>query len=277
MLGIENQILELLKEDDLGKNLQYQLKLPTDPVICELRIKEDCLLSGLPFFFTVFKILGAETTVDFLSVESKTCQKGTILFKDMTLPFHVALTGERLALNLLQRASSISTLTSKFVEKAKKYKIEILDTRKTTPGLRFLEKYAVVSGGGKNHRLGQTDMWMIKDNHKSFFGGVKGAFDFFKSSGSYYNPILLEVHSLHEIEEGKRLGIKHFMLDNFNAEKITAALSFKELGMTYEISGGVTLDNLESFLIPGIDAISIGALTHSVPVVDMSFKYKRQV
>jgi nicotinate-nucleotide pyrophosphorylase (carboxylating) len=275
MLGIESQILELLKEDDLGKNLQYQLRLPQDPVSCELRVKEDCLLSGLPFFYQVFKCLGADIANYPKELEGMRVKKGDVLLDDLKLPFSMALTGERLALNLLQRSSSISTLTAKFVEKARKYNIEILDTRKTTPGLRFLEKYAVVVGGGKNHRLGQTDMWMIKDNHKTFFGGVTGAYNFFKSVGSFYNPLLLEVHEESEIAEGKKLGIKHFMLDNFSSTQFKSILKLKESGMTYEISGGVTLDNIDNYLIEGIDAISIGALTHSVPVVDLSFKYKR--
>jgi nicotinate-nucleotide pyrophosphorylase (carboxylating) len=190
----------------------------------------------------------------------------------MTLPFNVALSGERVALNLLQHACAIATQTHRFVAKAKAKNIAILDTRKTTPGLRWLEKYAVICGGGQNHRWCQTDMWMIKDNHKAVFGGVGAAAQFFKQLGSFYNPVLLEVHSLPELQEGLELGLRHFMLDNFGPQDIAHAVAMKRPGVTFEISGGVTLENIDLYLQSGIDAISLGSLTQGVPRVDISFK-----
>jgi nicotinate-nucleotide pyrophosphorylase (carboxylating) len=184
----------------------------------------------------------------------------------------VALSGERVALNLLSHASAIATYTHQLVKKASAKNIVILDTRKTTPGLRWLEKYAVVCGGGKNHRWSQTDMWMIKDNHKTLMGGVKGALEYFQNMGAYYNPILLEVHSLEELRQGLELGIRHFMLDNFSSNDIAKAVAIKKAQTTFEISGGVTLENIDQYLIAGIDAISVGSLTQNPPRIDLSLK-----
>lgn len=273
---LSDEIKRLLAEDDLGKNTFYFQNLPANPVSCQLKIKQDCLLSGLPFFFKVFEVLGHKfDNLDFNEFEGKAYKNGDVLFKDMTLPFNVALTGERLALNLLQRSSSVSTLTRSFVDIAKKYKVNVLDTRKTTPGLRFLEKYAVVCAGGKNHRLGQVDMWMVKDNHKSFFGGVTEAVEFFRSMHGFYTPILLEVHSEQELIKGLELGVKHFMLDNFSPDQIKNLSKHKKEGVTFEVSGGIRLDTIENYCVSGVDAISIGALTHSAPAIDISFKYQR--
>jgi len=264
-------------EDDLNRNLYYLNQLPTDPVDCNIFIKSDLVLSGLPWFLAAFSYLKCQELEHFnwREFEGKSLKKGAVIPLG-TIPFASALTGERIALNLLQRASNISTFTQKFVEKAQKYKIEILDTRKTTPGLRALEKYAVRVGGGKNHRLGQTDMWMIKDNHKTFFGGIKKSLEFFNSMGNFYNPIELEVHNESELEEALSLGVRHIMLDNFSPELIRKVVGKKPPGVTFEVSGGITLDKLEDYLITGIDAISVGSLTYAAPAVDISFKYQKR-
>ena len=189
------------------------------------------------------------------------------------LPFSIALTGERIALNLLQRASAVSTFTQKFTELAKPHNVRILDTRKTTPGLRSLEKYAVRVGGGYNHRFSQADVWMIKDNHKTFFGGLKPAWEYFQNLQTHYQGIVVEIHSLEELKLASELGVKHVMLDNFSVADIKTAIDMKK-NMTVEISGGVTLENCQQYFVKGVDAISIGALTHSAPHVDLSMKIK---
>jgi nicotinate-nucleotide pyrophosphorylase (carboxylating) len=260
-------------EDDLGRNGYYTQSLPTDSVTCSLKIKDDLTIAGMPWFIESFRFLGAKLSDELLQWEGKFLKKGSEL--NFELPFSLALTGERIALNLLQHASSIATYTTQFVDKAEKYKIAILDTRKTTPGLRALEKYAVRTGGGYNHRLGQTDMWMVKDNHKSFFGGVTEAVEFFKSQQGFYTPIEVEIHDLAELEVARELGIRHLMLDNFSPDQIREAVKVKAEGMTYEVSGGVRLDTIDNYLIEGVDAISIGALTYGAPAVDISLKYKR--
>lgn len=275
-IALREDIERYFKEDDLARNMTYLQSLPSDEVVTKIYIKSDLVLSGLPWFCATFEYLGA---TDFAvrtleKFEGKSFKNGEVLNVGK-LPFSVALTGERIALNLLQRSSNISTFTKQFVDKAKKYNISILDTRKTTPGMRALEKYAVNSGGGLNHRFGQCDMWMVKDNHKTFFGGVKEAVDFFNKVGSFYAPIELEVHDVSEFSDAIDLGIKHVMLDNFSAEDVKKCIAIKPAGMTIELSGGVTLDNLDRHLIEGVDAISIGSLTYAAPAVDISFKYNR--
>jgi len=276
-ISLKEDIAHYFKEDDLARNLFYLEKLPEEKVDCNLFIKSDMVLAGLPWFQGTFEYLGEKgfASEALKSFEGRALKKGSVIPLG-ELPFSKALTGERIALNLLQRASNIATFTYAFVEKAQRFDIKILDTRKTTPGLRSLEKYAVRVGGGYNHRLGQTDMWMVKDNHKTFFGGVKGAIDFFKSVGAFYTPIELEVHNEDEFFLALSEGVNHIMLDNFSPDQVRKVIQKKTPGTTVEISGGVTLEKLENYLIPGVDAISVGALTYGAPPVDISFKYQRK-
>lgn len=206
-------------------------------------------------------------------MKAKKVRKGEEL--SFGLPFNIVLTGERIALNLLQRASAIATYTNMYAEKAKSKNIKILDTRKTTPGHRALEKYAVFTGGGYNHRFGQADCFMIKDNHKSFFGGLKGALDFFEQMHCFYKPIIVEIHDLDELAEAAALNVRHVMLDNFTPSQIREAVKTKKDGQTFEVSGGIRLETLDEYLIDGVDAISVGALTYDAPHVDISLKYQK--
>ncbi len=276
-LALNTMYESFFQEDDLTRNFAYVSKLPSDTVQCSLKLKDDLILAGLPFFFETFNYLldNGNDYSKFMELEGKKFSKKQNEEIHFELPFNVVLTGERIALNLLQRCSSIATYTNKFVEKAKKYNIEILDTRKTTPGHRALEKYGVQVGGGKNHRFGQVDSWMVKDNHKSFFGGLKEALNYFDSINSFYTPVIVEIHSLEELKAGLELNIKHFMLDNFTPDQIRDAIKIKKEGITFEVSGGITLDSLDDFLIEGIDAISAGSITYNAPHRDISLKYKR--
>lgn len=261
------------EEDDLGRNAFYDLSLPRDLVKCKLKIKSHCTLAGLPFFLETFEFLGCEieNSSELLQNEGQSFEPSEI---SLSLPFCIALTGERIALNLLQRATSIATTTKKFTDLASPLGIEILCTRKTTPTLRFLEKYAVRIGGASNHRFGQADMWMIKDNHKSFFGSLEKALNFFNHQKTFYQPIIVEIHTIKEAKLAMELGVRHLLLDNFNPSEIQELVKMKKSGVTYEVSGGMTLDKLPNYLIEGIDAISVGALTHSPEKVDLSFKYE---
>ncbi len=273
-ISIKKVLESFFIEDDLSRNFTYIKKLPNNMVDCRLKFKSDMTVAGLNYFFESFNYLLKKRRdfSEFLDFEGNSVlatEKKEITFE---LPFGVAITAERIALNLLQHASSIATFTNEFVQKAKSKNIKILDTRKTLPGLRAIEKYAVTVGGGFNHRYGQSDMWMIKDNHKTFFGGLKEAYDFFLSLNQFYTPILSEIHSLEELRQAIELNIKHVMLDNFSPEQIHAAVKIKPSNMTYEVSGGIRLHNIEDYLIEGIDAISIGALTYAAPQVDVSMK-----
>ncbi len=270
------QIKIWLDEDDLTRNFHYTRTLSSSDVKMYLKIKSPLVLSGADYFAATFASLGA-TEEDFLFLrnwEGKEFRAGEVIEFPRPTPFNIAVTGERLALNLLQHSSSISTWTKKHVDLASKKNIKLLDTRKTTPGLRSLEKHAVRVGGGFNHRLGQTDAWMIKDNHKACMGGLKGALEFFKQQGAFYNNIIAEIHDLRELKEAQDLGIRHVMLDNFSPEQILAAMTIKSKDTTYEVSGGVKFENLESYLIEGVDVISLGSLIYSAPRVDLSLKFK---
>ena len=272
--GLEADLARFFEEDDFQGNAYYLRELPGTPVDCELKIKTDLLLCGLPYFVAAFNFLGANLNYEsFKKYEGNTIAKGEIIH--FSLPFSIALTGERIALNLLQRASAVASHTNQFVNLAKPYNIRILDTRKTTPGLRSLEKYAVRVGGGFNHRFSQSDVWMIKDNHKSYFGGLEAAWNFFQKVQTQYQGIVVEIHSLDELKLAIKLGAKHMMLDNFSIDDIKKAIELKMKGMTIEVSGGVNLNNCQQYFINGVDAVSIGALTHSAPHVDLSMKIKR--
>ena len=262
-----------LDEDDLSKNFTHITSLPSTEVNCHLKIKDDLVLAGLPVFFEVFNYLLLEKMdySKYLEFEGQSFTKGQNFQIDFKLPFNVALSGERLALNLLQRCSSIATNTKQYVELVGD--IKILDTRKTTPGLRFLEKYAVNIGGGTNHRFAQTDAWMVKDNHKTFFGGVKKAIEFFQGQKTFYQPIIVEIHDLKELKTAYECGVKHFLLDNFSSEDIGHAVQIKKADMTYEVSGGIDLKNISGYCIKGVDAISSGSLTYSAKPVDLSLKF----
>ena len=267
-------IQKWLEEDEISKNLYYARMLPKHPVKMQLKIKDSLLLAGIDYFVATLIHLGAKNDFSFLSeYEGSRLNPCIIDFPEM-IPFNIALSGERLALNLLQHASSIATWTDKHVQIANKKGIKILDTRKTTPGLRTLEKYAVRVGGGFNHRFGQTETWMIKDNHKSSLGGLEGAWSFFINQGAFYNNIVVEIHSLEELRKAVSLGCMNLMLDNFKPQEIREALSLKKAGMTFEVSGGLHLSTLEDFLIEGVDALSLGSLTYSAPRVDLSLKFR---
>ncbi|MFT6068525.1 MAG: nicotinate-nucleotide pyrophosphorylase (carboxylating) [Bacteriovoracaceae bacterium] len=268
-------ISNFFEEDDLTRNIFYQKSLPKDKVSCQLKIKSDLILAGLPWFEAAFQYLDEQFKLshEVMAFEGSELKKGDELNFD--LPFNIALNGERIALNLLSHGSAIASFTNLFVKKAEGSGIKILDTRKTTPGLRSLEKYSVRCGGGYNHRLGQTDLWMVKDNHKKFFGGVEQAVNFFNSVGSFYNEIEVEIHDLKELEKALEMGINHLMLDNFSPADIKKAVSLKKEKVTYEVSGGITLDTIDNYLLPGVDAISVGRITYGAPPVDISLKYER--
>jgi nicotinate-nucleotide pyrophosphorylase (carboxylating) len=276
-LALREMFKNFYQEDDISRNFNYIQALPKDMVQCQLKFKDDMTVAGLSYFFEAFNYLkpGIVDYEKFLELEKSIVRKKDNFQIEFELPFNIVLTGERIALNLLQKASSIATYTKKFSDIAKGSGVTILDTIKTTPGHRALEKYAVQAGGGKNHRFGQVDCWMIKDNHKSFFGGLKQALEYFENINSFYTPVIVEIHSLEELKAGLELNIKHFMLDNFTPAKIVDAVKLKKPGITFEVSGGIDLENLKDYLIEGVDAISSGSITYNAPHVDISLKYKR--
>lgn len=276
---IADEVRAFLREDGIEGQLNYFQQLPQDPRHFRLKVKSDLVLCGLAHFKEVFVQLGANpeifSNLEKLEGKSIKASESRSEFK-LELPFALGITGERVALNLLQRASAIATHVSKFVERCAPLGIVVLDTRKTTPGLRNLEKYAFMIGGGRNHRLHQTQAWMIKDNHKEYWGGIGPALDFFAKQGSFYQNMIVEVHSLFEISLAQKSGAKHLLLDNFTTDLLKEAIAIKESGVTFEVSGGINLGNLGDFLLPGIDAISVGSVTQFPLPVDLSLKLEKK-
>ena len=190
-------------------------------------------------------------------------------------PVRSLLQTERTMLNIMQRMSGIATMTAKYQEKLSGLKTKVLDTRKTTPGMRMLEKEAVKIGGGMNHRIGLFDMILIKDNHVDFAGSITNAVNrartYLKEKGKDLK-IEVEVRNTPEIEEALRLNVDRIMLDNFTPERTREAVELINGRCEIESSGGITLDTLREYGECGVDYISVGALTHSVKGLDMSFK-----
>lgn len=271
---IKSDIEKWLKEDGWGEVSHYWTSLPKVPVTSQLKIKSDIVLAGLPWFCAVFETLDSTISLkQLMEYEGKVIKAGTVIELPVKLSWATAISGERLALNLLHRASAIATTTKRYVDVASTKGVRVLDTRKTTPGLRSLEKYAVRMGGGQNHRFSQVDAWMVKDNHKELFG-LAGALEFFNRLGQPYKNLILEIHSLEELESARKHGVHHLMLDNFSIEMIKAACKTKKANEFFEVSGGIRLDTIANYLIDGVDAVSCGVITQFPEAVDVSFKFR---
>lgn len=241
--------------------------------------KEDFILAGMPFlkrFFYVlsnfFSLKADELSFQEYYKEGAVIQKGKVI-AEIKGNARLLLAGERIALNILQRLSGIATLTATFLEKTKGLEVKILDTRKTTPGLRFMEKYAVQIGGGFNHRFALYDAILIKDNHIKIAGSVKNALNMVKKS-CIHQKIEVEVKSLEELKEAIKVGVDIVMLDNMDIENMKEAVRLAKGKVLLEASGGVNLNNVREIALTGVDFISIGALTHSARAVDISMKIK---
>lgn len=272
---VHQNIQNWLKEDGLGEVEVYWKSLPTHPVKAVLKIKSKLLLAGLPWFCTVFETLDASLKNSFAplkKLEGRYFDGPQDFELDFLMPWNVAITGERLALNLLHRASAVATATKVLVDIAKPFGIKVLDTRKTTPGIRSLEKYAVTVGGGCNHRFTQVDSFMIKDNHKELMG-LRGAIEFFKNLNQPYKTIITEIHSLNELDVAREFGMNYFMLDNFSKEMLLEACKTKKSGEFFEVSGGINQTTIKDVMIKGVDAVSVGKITQFPEPVDISFKF----
>ena len=234
----------------------------------ELIAKETLILSGLEIFKTLFLILDSDTS--FLSEPFKdggSVEKGSTIIK-LRCAGGKILEGERSGLNILQWLSGIATLTRKYVDKAQP--VIVLDTRKTTPGLRVFEKYAVCCGGGTNHRFGLYDAVMIKDNHIKSAGSIFQAVGKVREALGNKNKIEVETQNLDEVREALDNNVDIIMLDNMSIDCILEAVKVIDGRAKVEISGGVNLESLEEISKTGADFVSVGALTHSAPAVDIS-------
>lgn len=239
-----------------------------------LIVKEEGILAGVDMARRVFNHFDPELKMNVFINDGVHVKPGDVAF-EVEGSVRSLLQTERTMLNIMQRMSGIATMTARYQEKLVGLKTKVLDTRKTTPGMRIMEKEAVKIGGGANHRIGLFDMILIKDNHVDFAGGiteaVKRAKDYCKANGKSLK-IEVEVRNSNEIDEALVAGVDRIMLDNFTPERTRDAVKQIAGRCEIESSGGITLDTLRAYGECGVDFISVGALTHSVKGLDMSFK-----
>ena len=274
---LENKLIELAFAEDIGDGDHTTLCCIPENAMgkSQLLIKEDGILAGIEVAKKVFAEFDNELQVEVLIADGTPVKVGDIAMV-VTGRIRSLLQTERLMLNIMQRMSGIATMTHKYVELLKGTHTRVLDTRKTTPGLRMLEKQAVKIGGGTNHRIGLFDMILLKDNHIDFAGGIENAIDrchkYLKDKALDLN-IEIEVRDFNELQQVlDKGGVHRIMLDNFSVEDTKKAVDM--IGGKYETesSGGITFDTIRKYAEQGVDFVSVGALTHSVKGLDMSFK-----
>jgi nicotinate-nucleotide pyrophosphorylase (carboxylating) len=236
--------------------------------------KESMVIAGLEAAEAVFSTLDSQQQIEAFASDGDEVEAGKVIARTSGFA-DVLLAGERVALNLLQRLSGIATQTRQYVRAVEGTRAVIVDTRKTTPGLRMLEKYAVLSGGGRNHRFGLDDGVLIKDNHISLAGGVSTAVQRARETVGHLHKVEVEVSNERDLREAIASGADIILLDNLTPEETARLVGIaRELApqVTLESSGGITLENVRAYAEAGIDLISIGALTHSARAMDISFK-----
>lgn len=271
-LNADELILSALREDITSEDIttnsvmrEYQLGE------VELICKQDGVIAGLDVFKRTFELLDSKTEVTFTKKDGDTVKNGDkigVVRGDI----RVLLSGERTALNYLQRMSGIATYTRSIADLLKGSKTKLLDTRKTTPNMRVFEKYAVKVGGGYNHRYNLSDGILLKDNHIGAAGGVKEAVQMAKEYAPFVRKIEIEVENLDMLKEALDAGAEIIMLDNMSVEDMKEAVKLVSGKAETECSGNVTKKNVERLVDIGVDYISSGALTHSSPILDLSLK-----
>ncbi len=270
LLSLDQIIHNALHEDIGTGDITVIATVPAHAVTgAVIHVKEAGVLAGIPVAARVFELLCADVVFTPRKSDGEPVQKGDII-AEIAGPARPILTGERLALNFLQRLSAIATRTRKITEMLAPYKTVVVDTRKTTPGLRLLEKYAVRAGGGQNHRFGLYDGILIKDNHIKVAGGVRQAVLLAKEKAPHTIKVEVEVETLAGVEEALAAGADIIMLDNMDLLQVRAAVAFIAGRALAEVSGGITEDRVLGLAEAGVDIISMGALTHSVAALDIS-------
>lgn len=274
---LEDKLIDLAFAEDIGDGDHTTLCcIPEDAMgKSHLLIKEDGILAGVEVAKKVFARFDPTMKVEVLMQDGTPVKKGDIAMV-VEGKIRSLLQTERLMLNIMQRMSGIATMTAKYVDRLKGTNTRVLDTRKTTPGMRMLEKEAVKIGGGVNHRIGLFDMILLKDNHIDFAGGIANALDRcaeYQREKGLHLKVEIEVRSFDEIRQVlNHGGVDRIMLDNFSVEDTRKAVEMINHRYETESSGGITIDTLRDYAECGVDYISVGALTHSVAGLDMSFK-----
>jgi len=273
---VDQFIINALKEDVGDGDHTSLATIPADTIgKAKLLVKDSGVLAGVELAAEIFRIVDADLKMTTYLKDGADIKYGDVAF-EVEGNAQSILKAERLVLNCMQHMSGIATKTNEIVDILKGYNTKVLDTRKTTPGLRYLEKWAVRIGGGVNHRFGLYDMILIKDNHVDYAGGIteaiEGARDYLAANHKKL-AIEIEVRNIDELGEVIQTGgVDRILLDNFNFSDLRDAVNLIEGRFITEASGGITIDNIREYAACGVDYISVGALTHSVKSLDLSLK-----
>ena len=271
-LNVDPLLMSALREDITSEDVSANsIMRHSQTGEADLICKEDGVICGLQIFQRVFELLDEETDTELYVKDGEHVKKGQLMAK-VRGDIRVLLCGERTALNYLQRMSGIATYTSQVASYLEGSRTKLLDTRKTTPNNRIFEKYAVKTGGGKNHRLNLSDGVMLKDNHIGAAGGVKRAVEMAKEYAPFVRKIEVETETIEMVRDAVEAGADIIMLDNMTHEQMQEAISIIDGRAEVEVSGNVTKANIAALVDLGVDYISSGALTHSAPIMDISLK-----
>jgi nicotinate-nucleotide pyrophosphorylase (carboxylating) len=268
------QLIQVAIEEDVGRGDVTTEATIAEHIISRARViaKQEMVLAGMEVFVEVYTALDRSVHIRAHHADGALLSGETVI-ADLEGRARSLLTGERVALNFLQRLSGIATLTRRYVDAVRGYNVAIVDTRKTIPGWRLLEKYAVRVGGGKNHRHDLGDGILIKDNHIVAAGGIKQAVEMARQYSHHLLKIEVEVETLDQVEEAIQAGAEVIMLDNMSPTTLTEAV--KSIGgrAIVEASGGISLESIVEVARTGVDLISVGRLTHSAPSVDIHVEF----
>jgi nicotinate-nucleotide pyrophosphorylase (carboxylating) len=261
-------IISLALQEDIGKgDITSQLLIPPQTqAVMLLNAREDMTVCGTFIAAMVYESLKADIHAEIQAGEGQDVIAGTTLVK-LSGPAQALLTGERVVLNLMQRMCAIATLTAHYVQAVKGTKAVILDTRKTMPGQRILDKYAVRAGGGQNHRMRLDDMVLIKDNHIALCGSIAAAID--KARAGCELPVVVECDTLEQLQEALAAKPDRIMLDNMNTDMMKQAVHITAGQVPLEATGGVSMESIAAIAATGVDYISVGRLTHSAAAADI--------
>lgn len=272
-----NRIIDIAIAEDIGDGDHSTLACVPKGAIgkAKLLVKEAGVIAGVKIAKNIFHKIDPDLKLEFYINDGAKVKTGDIVF-EVEGSSHSILQAERLVLNFMQRMSGIATNTNRYVEKLNGLKTKVLDTRKTTPGMRVLEKMAVKIGGGENHRMGLYDMIMIKDNHIDFAGGIEKAIEKIQNYLEKYGkriPVEIEVRNMEELSQVMKTGwVDRIMLDNFTIEKTREAVQIINEKYETESSGGINLETIRGYAECGVDFVSVGELTHQIKSIDLSLK-----
>lgn len=271
--AVREDVRRALAEDvgngDLSASLVDPVRQATASIVC----REEAVICGQPWVNEVLRQVAPQAKASWLLSDGQRCTPGQVIVQ-IQGPARELLTAERSSLNFLQMLSAVATQTDRYVQAVRGTRAAIVDTRKTLPGLRVAQKYAVRCGGGVNHRMGLYDAVLIKENHIAAAGGLSEAYRAACAMAAKADFIEVEVETLKQLEEALQLGVKMLLLDNMPSDTLHQAVALARGRAVLEISGGVTLDSVQALAQTGVDRISVGALTKDIKAIDFSMRFQ---